>query len=150
MREGARRHRGTPTGGDIVHNVFVDPASLGIKARGVRPVVGAPRHARAARYDHGRAEAEHPITGTAAGRGVSTRITEESIGWWSISIRRVWPSAGREQWRWQGRGPRYLKIGGRVVYRVSDIEAFEMSSIHANTLGAIDKGPEEKPGHGVC
>jgi helix-turn-helix protein len=63
---------------------------------------------------------------------------------WLISPRTL------EQWRWQGRGPRYLKIGGRVVYRVSDIEAFEMSSIHANTLGAIDKGPEEKPGHGVC
>jgi hypothetical protein len=29
-----------------------------------------------------------------------------------------------EQWRWQGRGPRYLKIGGRVVYRQQDIEAF--------------------------
>ena len=30
---------------------------------------------------------------------------------WLISPRTL------EQWRWQGRGPRYLKIGGRVVYR---------------------------------
>ena len=30
-----------------------------------------------------------------------------------------------ERWRWAQEGPRYLKIGGRVVYRVSDVEAFE-------------------------
>ena len=40
---------------------------------------------------------------------------------WLISPRTL------EQWRWQGRGPRYLKIGGRVVYRLSDIEAFEFA-----------------------
>ncbi len=45
-----------------------------------------------------------------------------------------------EQWRWQGKGPRYLKIGGRVVYRLSDIEAFEAASLHANTIGPIDDG----------
>ena len=33
---------------------------------------------------------------------------------WLISPRTL------EQWRWQGRGPRYLKIGGRVVYRIED------------------------------
>lgn len=30
-----------------------------------------------------------------------------------------------EQWRWQGRGPRFLKLGGRVVYPVKEVEAFE-------------------------
>jgi hypothetical protein len=30
-----------------------------------------------------------------------------------------------EQWRWKGIGPRYLKIGGRVLYRLEDIEAYE-------------------------
>ena len=44
-----------------------------------------------------------------------------------------------EQWRWQGKGPRYLKIGGRVVYRLSDIEAFEAASLHSNTIGPIDE-----------
>jgi hypothetical protein len=38
---------------------------------------------------------------------------------WSISPRTL------ERWRWLGQGPRYLKIGGRVVYRLEDIEAFE-------------------------
>ncbi len=55
---------------------------------------------------------------------------------WLISPRTL------EQWRWQGRGPQFLKIGGRVVYRLSDIEAFEAASLHANTIGPIDDGTE--------
>ena len=38
---------------------------------------------------------------------------------WSISPRTL------ERWRWLGLGPRYLKIVGRVLYRLEDIEAFE-------------------------
>lgn len=38
---------------------------------------------------------------------------------WTISPRTL------ERWRWAGCGPRYLKIGGRVVYRLEDIEAYE-------------------------
>lgn len=38
---------------------------------------------------------------------------------WNISPRSL------ERWRWLGVGPRYLKIVGRVVYRLEDIEAFE-------------------------
>ena len=30
-----------------------------------------------------------------------------------------------ERWRFTGEGPRFMKIGGRVVYRLEDIEAFE-------------------------
>ena len=44
---------------------------------------------------------------------------------WLISPRTL------EQWRWQRRGPRYLKICRRVVYRLSDIEAFEAANLHA-------------------
>jgi hypothetical protein len=52
-----------------------------------------------------------------------------------------WRVSGRtlEQWRWQGKGPRYLKIGGRVVYRVEDVEAFEVANLHVNTIGPIDE-----------
>ncbi len=42
-----------------------------------------------------------------------------------------------EQWRWQGKGPRFLKIGGKVVYRLQDIEAFEAKNLHINTVGPI-------------
>ena len=42
---------------------------------------------------------------------------------WSISPRTL------ERWRWLKSGPRYLKIGGRVVYRLADVEAFETAQI---------------------
>ena len=38
---------------------------------------------------------------------------------WCVSHRTL------ERWRWTGQGPRFLKVGGRVVYRVEDIEAYE-------------------------
>ena len=41
---------------------------------------------------------------------------------WSISPRTL------ERWRWLKEGPQYLKIGGRVVYRLDDVEAFEAAS----------------------
>jgi hypothetical protein len=62
-------------------------------------------------------------------------LDQEKLGErWLISPRTL------EQWRWQQRGPRYLKIGGRVVYRLSDIEEFEAASLHNNTVGPIDTG----------
>ena len=38
---------------------------------------------------------------------------------WRISPRTL------ERWRWLGQGPQYLKIGGRVIYRLEDVETFE-------------------------
>lgn len=38
---------------------------------------------------------------------------------WNISHRTL------ERWRGTGEGPPYLKLGGRVLYRHEDIEAFE-------------------------
>lgn len=38
---------------------------------------------------------------------------------WRISPRTL------ERWRWLGQGPQYLKIGGRVIYRLEDVENFE-------------------------
>lgn len=42
---------------------------------------------------------------------------------WRLSPRTL------ERWRWLGQGPRYLKIGGRVAYRVEDIEAYEAAQL---------------------
>jgi hypothetical protein len=44
-----------------------------------------------------------------------------------IDLSRRWKISPRtlERWRWLRQGPEYLKIGGRVVYRVEDVEAFE-------------------------
>ena len=30
-----------------------------------------------------------------------------------------------ERWRWSKAGPNYVRLGGRVVYRMEDVEAFE-------------------------
>ncbi|MGP9537009.1 helix-turn-helix domain-containing protein [Brachybacterium sp. AOP43-C2-M15] len=35
-------------------------------------------------------------------------------------------------WRYQGKGPRYMKLGGAVRYRLEDVEAFE----NENLIGA--------------
>jgi len=37
------------------------------------------------------------------------------------------------QWRWNGRGPLFVKIGRRVLYRLEDIESFEKLKIRQNT-----------------
>lgn len=50
---------------------------------------------------------------------------------WNLSPRTL------EQWRWRGCGPRYLKIGGRVVYRLQDVEAYEAGCLHRNTTGPL-------------
>jgi Helix-turn-helix domain len=46
---------------------------------------------------------------------------------WNISPRTL------ERWRWLGQGPEYLKIGGRVLYRLADVEAFEAEQIRQRT-----------------
>ena len=46
-------------------------------------------------------------------------LTIQLSGRWNISPRTL------EQWRWKGIGPRYLKIGGRVLYCLDDIEEYE-------------------------
>jgi len=46
---------------------------------------------------------------------------------WNISERTL------ERWRWLGEGPAYLKIGGRVVYRLEDVEAYEAENLRAST-----------------
>jgi len=52
-----------------------------------------------------------------------------------IELSRRWRISPRtlERWRWLGEGPQYLKIGGRVVYRLSDIEAYEAALIRIST-----------------
>lgn len=46
-------------------------------------------------------------------------LTQELAQRWRISSRTL------ERWRWLQEGPQFLKIGGRVVYRVVDVEAYE-------------------------
>lgn len=34
------------------------------------------------------------------------------------------PQRSLQQWRWEGRGPRWVKVEGRVRYRWSDVDAY--------------------------
>ena len=42
---------------------------------------------------------------------------------WGISHRTL------ERWRYCGQGPAFLKLGGRILYRLADVEAFEQSRL---------------------
>jgi hypothetical protein len=57
---------------------------------------------------------------------------------WNVSPRTL------ERWRWLGEGPVYLKLGGRVSYRLEDVEYYEATHLHANTIGPLqtDKGSD--------
>jgi hypothetical protein len=47
---------------------------------------------------------------------------------WHLSPRTL------ENLRWQKKGPTYLKVGGRVIYRVEDVEAYEEANLHQMML----------------
>lgn len=46
---------------------------------------------------------------------------------WKLSLRTL------KRWRWLGQGPRYVKVGGRVVYRLEDVEAHEAEDLRTST-----------------
>ena len=52
---------------------------------------------------------------------------------WNMSPRTL------EQWRWRGVGPRYLKIGHRVIYPIEFIETYEAERVHQNTTGPLPR-----------
>lgn len=53
---------------------------------------------------------------------------------WNVSPRTL------ERWRWTGEGPQFVKVGGRVVYRLEDIEAYEARNLRASTLPPAQMG----------
>ena len=56
---------------------------------------------------------------------------------WNISPRTL------ERWRWLGQGPVHLKVGGRVLYRLEDIEAFESMQLKQRaSRGAPESGQD--------
>jgi predicted site-specific integrase-resolvase len=54
---------------------------------------------------------------------------------WCLSPRTL------ERWRWLGKGPPFLKIGGRVAYRLEDIEKFEAAQIRTISGRTGDRRP---------
>jgi hypothetical protein len=53
---------------------------------------------------------------------------------WRLSPRTL------ERWRWLKAGPPYLKIGGRVVYRLEDVEDYETNQLHLVASAANESG----------
>ena len=51
-----------------------------------------------------------------------------------IELARRWRISPRtlERFRWLQKGPAFLKIGGRVVYRLADVEAYELAQRRDN------------------
>jgi hypothetical protein len=52
---------------------------------------------------------------------------------WGLSTRTL------ERWRMEGRGPPFMKLEGRVIYRAEDVEAFEIEHLHQSTGAAIGR-----------
>jgi predicted site-specific integrase-resolvase len=42
-----------------------------------------------------------------------------------------------ERWRCDGIGPKFLKLSGRVLYRLVDIEAYEEACLSTSTRSAV-------------
>jgi hypothetical protein len=62
-----------------------------------------------------------------------------------IELSRRWKLSPRtlERWRWQGVGPSYLKLRGRVAYRLQDIEAFEAAQLRAGGAASMLAGAQK-------
>jgi hypothetical protein len=45
-----------------------------------------------------------------------------------------------ERWRSDGIGPPFMKLMGRVMYRLQDIEKFELASLHSSTSSRYRPG----------
>jgi hypothetical protein len=62
-------------------------------------------------------------------------VSDSNIHLDQVELARRWKLSPRtlERWRWLGQPPRFLKIGGRVVYRLEDIEAFEAEQLREIT-----------------
>lgn len=62
------------------------------------------------------------------------KLTQEQLAKrWHMSPRTL------EQWRWLGKGPRFLKIGARVLYDEEVVEGYEATQVCQNTNGPISE-----------
>jgi hypothetical protein len=92
------------------------------------------------------------FTSVTQGEGSGTLVQDSVRHLTQKALARRWCLSARtlERWRWLGQGPAFLKLGGRVAYRLEDSEAFEAAQTRdtANTsqqsrtdtrVGVIDK-----------
>ncbi len=54
-----------------------------------------------------------------------SRLTQDELAaHWRVSPRTL------ERWRVSGTGPAWIKLRGRVLYRIEDVRAFELDHLH--------------------
>jgi hypothetical protein len=72
-------------------------------------------------------------TSNAAARAPATPPSARHLN--QIELSRRWGFSPRtlEGWRWFGKGPAFIKAGGKVLYRLEDIEAFEAEQLRQRT-----------------
>jgi hypothetical protein len=60
-----------------------------------------------------------------------TAITAASLNLTQLEVAERWRLSGRtlEKWRQRRVGPRYLRVGGKVLYPLSEIERFEAAAL---------------------
>ncbi len=56
---------------------------------------------------------------------------------WSVSPRTL------ERWRWLKLGPAYLRLGGRIAYRVADIERYEAEHLRLTATKLPNAGGQQ-------
>lgn len=56
------------------------------------------------------------------------------------------PLATLSQWRWNGKGPEFIKIGKHIKYRKEDVARFELENLRKDTTckGFVRPFPEDK------
>ena len=64
---------------------------------------------------------------------MANRTQDELAARWKMSPRTL------EQWRWLGKGPKFLKIGARVLYPDDEIEDYEAGQLCQNTVGPLPR-----------
>lgn len=52
-----------------------------------------------------------------------------------IQLSELWgvSEATLRKWRWEGKGPKFVKLGAKVVYRLVDIEAYSEANVFSST-----------------
>lgn len=68
---------------------------------------------------------------------MDAHLDEEALAKrWQMSSRTL------QRWRQTGRGPAYLKLGSRIVFRLSDVEAYENDHLQG---GSDEAEPDDDP-----
>jgi len=70
---------------------------------------------------------QHNLTGRSPSASMRHLRQHDLATRWGMSVRTL------ERWRSQHQGPAFLKLGGRIAYRIEDVEAFEAARLREGT-----------------